>query len=261
MTAILAALAFATASYAKSSDQTTRVVETSSGKIRAKRQPKAAPPAAPSCNGSEGIKAMSEATNKVTLPVPEIGSLGAHGFVVMMRKARDRQEKILAMQAFCGYDPKGDYGSQEMAAMMGAKRELSPIDASGPSLAEERSAKRNALGFIKGMPDNQKKMVQDLLAREKLATDAMVEHVKSSRTAETREEKQHHAGLAALEKARLNKIQAEVRSLVGADYTSASPFASKATVAHLGADGFLNTTEKAKPADPSAKNWGSFFKG
>lgn len=255
MTAILAALAFATASYAKSSDQT------SSGKIRAKRQPKAATPstpAAPSCNG----KAMSEATNKLTLPVPEIGSLGAHGFVTMMRKARDRQEKILAMQAFCGFDPRGDYGSQEMTAMMAAKRELSPVDASGPSHAEQRSAARSAQGFVRGMPDNQKKIVQDLLAREKLATDAMVEHVKSARTAETREPKQHHAGLAALEKARLNKIQAEIRAMVGTDYTSDSPFASKATVAHLGADGSLHTMEKpSAPKPETAKNWGSFFKG
>ena len=179
MTALNAALSFIVASYAKSAkEETTRVVKVTSGELRAKRQPKAkvsGAVAAPSCNGAT---AKVEESTKPTMLIPEKGSLGAHGFMKLMRQAKDRQEKILAMQAYQGYDLNGDYGSQEMASLMAAKRELNPIDTSGPSLAEERSAKRNAMGFVNGLPNNRRKQVLDLLGREKATTDLMISHIK-----------------------------------------------------------------------------------
>jgi hypothetical protein len=210
MTALNAALAFAVASYAKSSEEApiTRVVEQKLVKTQKNKKPvvKAAPV----------VQATPVTSTPIgTMPVPEKGSLEARGFIVMMRNAKDRNEKILAIAAYCGYDFSGTFGDQEMKAMSQAKRELRPIDTSGPSLAEERSAKRSALGYVSGMPNGLKVKLQNLLGREKMTVDTMLSHVKAARSAATKEEKTHHAGLAALEKGRLNEIQAEIRSIVG----------------------------------------------
>lgn len=211
MTALNAALSFALASYAQSAKESapiTRVVETKLVKSTKNKKP------------ASSHQESTQVAPKVAAPIgsyklPEKGSLGAHGFLKMMRSAKDRQEKILAIAAFIGYDVAGDFGSQEMAASFAAKRELNPIDTRGPSMKEERDAKRSALGFVSGMPNGLKVKLQDLLGREKMAVDVMLNAVKACRAAETKEEKTHHAGQAALEKGRLNKIQEEIRAIVG----------------------------------------------
>jgi len=214
MTAINAALSFALASYAQSAKgdaPITRVVETKLVKSTKNKKPvvKAEP--------------VVQATPKESAPIgsfklPEKGSLEARGYIKMMRSAPDRNEKILAIAAFIGYDMAQDYGSQELAANMAAKRELSPIDTTGPSLVEERAAKRSAMGYVSGMPNGLQVKLQNLLGREKLAVEVMLdnqkqcdEFTKSGDSALAT----HHAGLALLEQERLDAIQAEIRSIVG----------------------------------------------
>lgn len=207
-----AALAFVLASYAKPA--TVEVKEDKPvSKTRAKTAPKAkapkavvtgeqsAPKTTPSPNGGSA-KGMTV----------EPGSLEAKGFLMMMRSAKSREEKILAIQAYCGYDHRGVFGTQEMRAEAKAKAELRPIGTTGPSRQEKREASRSAKGFVAGMPDNQRKIVMDLLAREKMAAEQRDEHVKIARTRKdlSWEERKLNLGLARLENERLASIRADI---------------------------------------------------
>lgn len=230
--ALNAALAFCASSYSVKEDSSkapgTVVIQENKPQklVQVKRTAKPSKAAAPSCNGSEPKAEVA----KSTFSLPEKGSLGAHGFMVAMRNAgkrvvdgknifdsnKVREDKIRAIAAFNGYDVAGDYGSQEMGAMMAAKREIRPIDTSGPSLQEERSAKRSALGYVHGMPDNQSKAMLDLLGREKLAADALITHEKDSQNVElSQEARTLAAGLAAVEHARLVSIREDIKRMVG----------------------------------------------
>jgi hypothetical protein len=229
--ALNAALAFCASSYSVKENSATvpgtvTIQDKPQKLVQVKRTPKAKAPSAPSCNGSEPKAEVA----KSTFTLPEKGSLGAHGFMVAMRNAgkrtvdgkvifdsnKVREDKIRAIAAFVGYDVAGDYGSQELGAMMAAKREIRPVDTSGPSLAEERSAKRSALGYVHGMPDNQSKAMLDLLAREKLAAEALITHEKASQNAElSQEARTLAAGLAAVEHARLVSIREDIKRMVG----------------------------------------------
>lgn len=208
-----AALAFAVKSYGKPATAT----------IKEDRPIKAAPlvpkvsdrvttPRAPKAEKAAKV----ETTEPIaTLPLPMKGTLTAKQFVLTTRNAKSRDEKILAIAAFVGYDVKGDFGSQEMSAMMAAKRELYPIDGSGPTRQEARAAQRSAMGFIQGMPDNHKVRLNDLLGREKMAADTMIEQEKLAAIAFSEELRTHHMALAALEQERLTAIRSEIRSMVG----------------------------------------------
>ena len=218
-TSTTAALAFVLASYAKSEPQEGTVTFKES-KPRAKREPKApkvqAKPVAPIAVVSETTPSPNGATPRVVMP--EVGSLEAKGFLMMMRNAKTQNEKIMAIAAYCGYDSREAFGNQEMVAMMRAKRELSPIDTSGPSLQEKRQASLSAKGFVAGMPDNQRKIVLDLLARERNAAEKRDEHVRIARDKSqplSWEERRLNLGLARLENERLASIRKDLAKFVG----------------------------------------------
>lgn len=143
----------------------------------------------------------------------EKGSLEATGFLKMMRNAKDRNEKILAIGAFIGYDHCGDFGTQELAANSAARRALNPITA-GKSREEVRSVQRSALGFVAGLPNGLRAKVQDLLAREKMAVDVMLSEQKLCDAAQNETTRTHHAGLALLEQERLDYIREELKNLI-----------------------------------------------
>lgn len=217
-TATNAALAFVLSSYAKSSASEAKVEIKETSKPRAKREPKVQVKSAP----VTPVVTVSEATpspngGKAKVVMPEVGSLNAKGFLLMMRNAKSSNEKIMAIQAYCGYDAREAFGNQEMVAMMRAKRELNPISTSGPSLQEKRQASLSAKGFVAGMPDNQRKIVQDLLAREKMAAEKRDEHVRIARREKSLswEERKLNLGLARLEAERLASIQADLAKWIG----------------------------------------------
>jgi hypothetical protein len=209
-----AALAFVLASYAKSEPQegTVTFKEPKASKPRANKAPKVqAAPVAP--------KASNPSPNGATSSVvmPEAGSLEAKGFLLMMRNAKTQNEKIMAIAAYVGYNAREAFGNQEMVATMRAQRELRPIDTTGPSREETRQAARSAAGYVAGMPDNQRKIVLDLLARERAAAEKRDEHVKIARTNKSLswEERKLNIGLARLENERLASIRADLAKWVG----------------------------------------------
>jgi hypothetical protein len=107
-----------------------------------------------------------------TIPIPAKGSLDGKGFILAMRSAKDRDSKIQAIAAFIGYDCRDDYGAQEVRAFLAAKREMSPIDASGPSRSEKRQAQATVKGYVAGMPNGLGRQIGNLKAREEVAKDA-----------------------------------------------------------------------------------------
>jgi hypothetical protein len=214
MNAMNAAIAFALGSYSVQENAAPIVKVTEQKLVKTQKNKKPVAKQDKSCEVSSA-KVDSQSAPIASIKLPEKGSLGAKGFIVMMRNAKDRNEKILAIAAFNGYDTAKDYGSQEMAANMAAKRELNPIVA-GPDRQVVRSAQRSAVGYVKGMPDGQAVKLQDLLGREKLAVETMLSEQKlCDACVKGSAEAIHHAGLALLEQERLDYIQAEIRSMVG----------------------------------------------
>lgn len=149
-------------------------------------------------------------------PMPEVGSLQANGFLLMMRHAKTSEEKIFAIHAYTGYDFSDTLGNQEFLALAKAKREIHPIDASGPSRSEQREAARSLQGWVAGMPDNHGKMARDLLKREQLCAEEMARLQSLSEDESlSQEQRELNMGLAALEEERLIAIRAELTKLVG----------------------------------------------
>lgn len=209
MNVIDAALAFAVKSYGKpvpcgtpgaavATIKEDRPIKVTTPKVKSVKVETTAPKAEPIC-----------------FVLPAAGTLDAKGFLVAMRRATDRNVKIQVIAAFVGYDVAGDYGSQELAANSAAKRALRPIDASGPNRQEHRAAQRSALGFVNGLPDNHRVKLQDLLGREKMAADQMIEHHKAADAAQDETTRAHHLAMALLEKSRLAEIQGDIHGMVG----------------------------------------------
>jgi hypothetical protein len=213
-----AALAFVLASYAKSEPQegTVTFKESKPAKV-AKPKVQKSPVTPKVVVSAEQTTTPSPNGARSSVVMPEAGSLEARGFLLMMRNAKSQNEKIMAIAAYIGYDARGVFGDQEMIANMRAKRELSPIDTTGPSREQVRQASRSAQGFVAGMPDNQRKIVLDLLARERAAAEKRDEHVKVARTDKSLSwsERKLNIGLARLENERLASIRADLAKYVG----------------------------------------------
>lgn len=154
---------------------------------------------------------------KATIPSshPEKGSLEARGFILAMRRAKTRSESIFAIAAFIGYDNSKDFGSQELAAMSAAKRELSgPTHCVSP--AEKRATFRSLTGFVAGLPDTTQRKVADLLARETASAEALISHEKDAAdSSRTTADRTLSKGLAEVERERLGEIRKDLQGLGG----------------------------------------------
>lgn len=179
---------------------------TSTAKPVAEPAPKSEPQvAAPSPNG------------KVAgLALPPAGSIGAKAFIMMMNRAKSRDEKIVAIAAYTGYEVGGDFATQEMVANAKAKGEIRPTQVTGPSREETKTAQRAAKGYVSGMPDPLKRIIQDLLGREQLAVDTRQDHVRNARNHERPiAQRKLSIGLARLEQERLAVIRADLARYIG----------------------------------------------
>jgi hypothetical protein len=118
-TALDLALSVSLASYAK--DHSVQAVVTiSNQKLVKVERPKAvkraaAPKAAPQVDKPT---APSPNAAMATSKLPPAGTLGAKGFIMMMNRAKSRDEKIVAIASYIGYDVGGDFATQEMAAQV-----------------------------------------------------------------------------------------------------------------------------------------------
>ncbi len=129
-------------------------------------------------------------------------------------KDEERQDKIRAIDGYVGYNPKGDFGSQELAARSQAARELrgTPL-ASGPERHEIRRAQASVTGFVAGIPNGTDRTIADWQARERLAVETLIEQEKLAKNAPTEQERAKAAAFAQLERDRLAAIRADLKTL------------------------------------------------
>jgi hypothetical protein len=146
------------------------------------------------------------------IALPQPGTLDARGFLLALRRASTRDQQIQAIAGYCGFDRHGDFGSQELAARMQAQRALKggvspltrPVNTAVPTVA----------GFVAGVPDGMARKVADLLARERMAAEAIGEHEQIAANAEVdAATRSYHAQLALVEQGRISQIRADLATL------------------------------------------------
>lgn len=105
-----------------------------------------------------------------------VGTLDAKSFLIGMRRTTIREEQVKLIHAYCGYDTRGDFGSQDTAARAKAQRELGPAKApTGLSRQEQRAAARSMTGYVQGMPNYQAAQLAALQAREAETAEAIID--------------------------------------------------------------------------------------
>ncbi len=169
----------------------------------------------------KAVEAIAEVTAHhvrpliTSLPLPEKGSLDAKAYIVAMRRAKDRNDRIAAIAGYVGFDVHGEYSSQELAANLQAKRELGHgVKAAVAPFAH--GASKSLGGYVHGMPNEQAKRLADLAGREALAAETMLDHEAETREclAQGRlEGAQYAAAMAKVEGERLTHIQRDLLGL------------------------------------------------
>lgn len=226
-TALDLALSVSLASYARSeslpegtvlsvvpTQQLVKVDRSKKGRIVAVK-PIAKPVAEPAPKSEPQAAAPSPNGKVVGVALPQAGSIGAKAFIMMMNRAKGRDEKIVAIAAYIGYEVGGDFATQEMAAHAKAKGEIRPVQATGPSREEIKTAQRSAKGYVAGMPDGTRKLVQDLMGRLQLALDTRNELVRDSRDrSRPMAARKLAIGKARIEQERMLQIRADLARYV-----------------------------------------------
>lgn len=158
---------------------------------------------------------------RLTIPVPMVGSLDALGFRQAMKEAgmrrvdgrpvfqphEVRDDQIKAIAAFIGFDPKENFGSQELRARMKSISDLRPV------VAGDRKIPLTIKGYSVGMPDPVGKKRADLQGRERMAVEAIAEHEKLASEATTDDQRGEHQAYVLLERERLAAIRNDLEAM------------------------------------------------
>jgi hypothetical protein len=121
----------------------------------------------------KAAKEVSSSTGKNQVSAPGIsfdnrpGDYTATEFMMRYRRARDRNEMMVAINGFTGYDNKVAFSVNEYNARTAAQKALKPVPVAGAVIKAETK------GYVAGIPDNNLKRISDLLGREKLAAEAL----------------------------------------------------------------------------------------
>jgi hypothetical protein len=202
-------IALLVASYGRPSDKVGHVAQSAPSKLSVV---KAAKVKAASHDGSHAAPISGKLVTSI--PLPEKGTLSAHDYIVAQRKATDRNSKIRNIAAFCGFDNRQDFGSQELAATMQANRQLRgapkalafPVHSVQPTIA----------GYVAGSRDEVAKRKEDLRGRTVYTTERMLDFQRQAREALAAGDmtNAHYAGsMAKVEEERLSQIHSDLASL------------------------------------------------
>jgi hypothetical protein len=138
------------------------------------------------------------------------GTMTAPEFFVALRRATDRNGKIAAIVEYCGYETGQDFGTQEFNAIAKARHEICPV-ASGIERHEQQAMRREAKGYVSGIPDNQRRIIQDLLARERIAAEELSEYMRTATSKKfVNHDRKFACGMARLEMERIASIRADL---------------------------------------------------
>jgi hypothetical protein len=125
------------------------------------------------------VKQENAAVPHITIPSTLSGpSLGPIGFLRLVNVTNGkpsswmqrREEERFALQCYTTkYDMNEVHGVQEWQARYAARRELSPVKAA--TVPYTRGSAPTLDGFVAGMPHDLRRIVLDLLARERVAAE------------------------------------------------------------------------------------------
>jgi len=159
------------------------------------------------------VEAAPPANNNPPPPsmnLPNAGSIDAKTYIKRRASAKNREECIAALAAYVGYDPTKPFGLQDSAAFDQAKLTLRPVAKLAAPFS--RGSIATVQGFVAGQPDHAERAYQNLLARERLAANTMLDHEKAARDAKTETDRTLYAGLALVERERLVQIRKDLRN-------------------------------------------------
>lgn len=205
MSAINLALLIAQASYQQQTEIESKAKSPAKAKVSPKKE-----------KAEKSEMVQKSPSPNTSFKMPEVGSIGANGFLKMIRNAKSQSEKVLAIAAYIGYNNGQSFAEQEYRANQTARKELTPDIFNGPDLEQKKAAARQAIGFVSGIPNNQKKVLDNLFAREITAAQERDNHIKGAKNPDlSAEERKMHSGLAALEHKRMLLIREDIAKLVG----------------------------------------------
>lgn len=225
-TSVTAALAFILSTYSESPAPIETTVVRNAPK--ASKSAKTGTPIAPS--GEANTQGFEASKNKEpgpkSEPLPAKGTIGASeflkglpscgkrpndkGVMVFQGPTVQRDDEMRLVASFVGWS-RDLHGTQLENARRAAQIALKPVTALTKS---HRGASASLAGFVAGLPDNQQKLVQDLLAREQVAAKAIVTHTGTINT--TLPSNPAHVlaiGLLAVEEERLTQIRKDLSAL------------------------------------------------
>lgn len=129
------------------------------------------------------------------------------GVLVFQGAKEQRDDEMRLVASYCGWDSRQLHGWNLENARRTAKLAIKPV--TGASYKRGMSA--TMAGYIAGLPDNQQKLVQDLLAREQLAAKAIVDHQNTiANTSPTNPAHILAKGLLGVEEERLAHIRKDL---------------------------------------------------
>jgi hypothetical protein len=178
----------------------------------------------------DSVATAPSAVRKITstIPVAAVGTLDAAGFLLACRDAgkiskrndrgilvtltdsnKARTDQIQAIAAFVGYDFGGALGVQLDSARQKAQYILRPVKADSTVAVTVKA-------FVAGLPDGTAKIVSDLKARIRMATDTMLDNEKIAEQHE-RDSAEYatHMALAAVESERLGHMRRDLAAIIG----------------------------------------------
>jgi hypothetical protein len=139
-----------------------------------------------------------------------VALISARDFVVGMRRAKDRQEKVALINQYVGYNAAEDFGTQEMVALRKANNSINP-----PRHRGSYSLQPTLEGFVAGKPNHNEKAIQDLEARERLAVDQMLELEKKALESSDADVAAVYHAQAEVETQRVIEIRRDLNRLRG----------------------------------------------
>lgn len=177
------------------------------------------------------VKAANGAVRKVSAPAIACdppGTLSAAAFLLALREAgkiekkndsgvtvmivdaaKEKIDQVKAIGAFVGYNFSGAHGTQLDTARQTAQFRLRPVKADSAVAVTVKA-------FVAGMPDGTAKIVRDLQARIRMATDLMLDHEKEAgKHAEDSAEYATHMALATVESERIAHMRRDLVQIVG----------------------------------------------
>jgi hypothetical protein len=175
-------------------------------------------------NGYEASK--NKSIGPVSEPLPNKGMISAEEFLkglsVCGKRLNDkgilvyqgdivkRNDEMRLVSSYLGWS-RELHGVQLENARRVAQLAIKPVKALNVS---HRGASASLSGFISGMPDNQQKLVQDLLAREQLSAKAIVDYENAIDNSQVNSAKHILSkGLLIVEKERLIQIRKDLSLL------------------------------------------------